>query len=199
VKRPPRAHREIVYASSSVLLRYPEQRLVDDLPILRSALSALPGRLSAPLWELATHMAATGLLDLQAAYVSTFDMQRKCCLYLSYYLNGDTRRRGEALLRFKQAYKQAGLQLTASELPDFLPALLELAASGGEPQTVELLQMHRVGVQVLHKTLAEMASPYALALEAVERALPGPPKDLFEQADRLARTGPPFELVGLPT
>ena len=42
---------------------------------------------------------------LQRDYVDTFDLSRKHALYLSYWTDGDTRRRGEVLGRFKTAYR----------------------------------------------------------------------------------------------
>ena len=41
-------------------------------------------------------------------YVDTFDLSRKHALYLSYWTDGDTRRRGEVLGRFKTAYRSSG-------------------------------------------------------------------------------------------
>ena len=44
----------------------------------------------------------------QADYVETFDLRRRCCLYLTYYTYGDTRKRGMALLQFKHLYRGPG-------------------------------------------------------------------------------------------
>jgi nitrate reductase molybdenum cofactor assembly chaperone len=38
-------------------------------------------------------------------YVETFDLRRRCALYLTYYQCGDTRKRGMAMLAFKTAYR----------------------------------------------------------------------------------------------
>ena len=69
------------------------------------------------------------LLDLEREYVETFDTRRRCTLNVSYYLFGDTRRRGVSLLRLKRLYKAAGLVLDTDELPDHLPAMLEMQPS----------------------------------------------------------------------
>ncbi len=50
--------------------------------------------------------------------METFDLRRRCALYLTYYRYGDTRKRGMAMLAFKAAYRAAGLEPTDSELPD---------------------------------------------------------------------------------
>ena len=52
------------------------------------------------------HLARRPLPELAADYVATFDHRKRCCLYLTYFAHGDTRKRGVALLRFKQTYRR---------------------------------------------------------------------------------------------
>jgi len=146
---------------------------------------------------LCDHLTSSPLLDTQARYVATFDLKRRCCLYLSYYLNGDTRRRGQALWRFQEAYRRAGLRVVGGELPDYLPALLELAATGGEGPALELMQEHRAGIHVLEAALEEAGSLYAGVVHAVDSLLPAPTTHMIATAARIARDGPPTELVGV--
>ena len=190
-------HRQVAYAAISALLRYPDEQLARDLPLLQAAAGTLPAAAGGPLLGLITHLASEPLLTLQADYVATFDQQRRCCLYLSYYRNGDTRRRGAALWRFRDAYRQAGFRLAGSELPDYLPMLLELAASGGEATAAGLMNEHREGIRMLLSALDARQSPYAGAVQALEAVLPAASPRVIAAAARLARQGPPAELVGL--
>jgi nitrate reductase molybdenum cofactor assembly chaperone NarJ/NarW len=189
--------RRVAFAAASALLRYPDEQLVSDLSVLGAATAALAPALREPFARLGDHLSARPLLDSQAYYVATFDMKRRCCLYLSYYLNGDTRRRGLALWRFQDAYRRAGYQVAQGELPDYLPALLELAASGGEAEAVDLMVEHRAGIHVLMAALDEMDSPYAGVVRAVDSLLPAPAPRLIATAALLAQEGPPSELVGI--
>ena len=75
------------------------------------------------------HLESTPLPELQADYVETFDTRRRCNLFLTYFAHGDTRKRGMALLRFKQTYLAAGFELDDAELPDHLCVVLEFAAT----------------------------------------------------------------------
>ena len=68
------------------------------------------------------HLRATEPGQLSRDYVETFDLRRRCCLYLTYYAHGDTRKRGMALLQFTHAYRTAGVTLVDGELPDHLGA-----------------------------------------------------------------------------
>jgi nitrate reductase delta subunit len=54
-----------------------------------------------------------------------FDFNTRHSPYLTWWLDGDTRRRGASLVELKQAYCAAGLVPGEQELPDFLPVVLE--------------------------------------------------------------------------
>lgn len=182
--------------AASLLLRYPGEDTLACLPMLREALAGLPGNLAAPLGFVAQHRAQTDPVVLAAEYVELFDLRRRCCLYLSYYTAGDTRNRGQALLHFAAAYRGAGFEVEGGELPDYLPAVLDLAAQAGEPGW-RLLREHRIGLDLLAQALGRHGSVYLHAVEAVRALLPAAlPTDLAAAA-ALARSGPPSEQVGL--
>ena len=61
--------------------------------------------------------------------MQTFDLGKRCALYLTFYSLGDRRDRGLALLRLKKLYRAAGLPQDGTELPDYLPVMLEFAAA----------------------------------------------------------------------
>jgi nitrate reductase delta subunit len=182
----------LVWQAASLLLSYPDEELYERRPMLREALGGgqAAGRLAAFL----DHLDAVPLRELAEHYVDTFDRRRRCCLYLTYYRDGDTRRRGGSLAELKGRYRAAGLELDSRELPDFLPIVLEFAAlHSGE----DLLIEHRAGLELLRLALLDRRSPYAAVVEAVCATLPGPsPRDRAE-AMKLARSGPPAENVGL--
>jgi nitrate reductase delta subunit len=187
----------VVFAVTANLLQYPDEHLVEVAPALRSAVDELPLWARDPLSLFLDHLEATPLLTAQADYVATFDLQRRNCLYLTYYLNGDTRRRGMALWRFQEAYASQGLGMVDGELPDFLPAVLELAATGDQTLAFALLLEHRAGLEVLQHSLADAGSAYADVVAVLNAALPAPTEAVLEAARALAEQGPPAEEVGL--
>ncbi|HEY8480816.1 MAG TPA: nitrate reductase molybdenum cofactor assembly chaperone [Spirillospora sp.] len=182
---------------ASLLLGYPDDELLRRRPLLRRAAAGLPAPAGAPLAAFLDHLDATPLPELEADYVATFDHRKRCCLYLTYYAYGDTRKRGMALLRFKQAYRAAGLVLDEGELPDHLAVVLEFAATGDLAQGRRLLLEHRAGLELLRRALAESRSPWAPVLEAVSATLPPPTARNEEAVARLVVEGPPEERVGL--
>jgi nitrate reductase molybdenum cofactor assembly chaperone NarJ/NarW len=188
--------RAVAARAASLLLRYPDPVVLAALPTVRAALPGLPGSVARPLATVAEHLAGGDPRELAAAYVDTFDFRRRCCLYLTYYTHGDTRARGQALADVAAVYRIAGFTLDGGELPDHLPAVLELAATAGEPGW-RLLHAHRVGLDLLDAALERDSSVYRHAVEAVRALLPPPRPGDDDAARRLAATGPPAEMVGL--
>ncbi|MFL6130154.1 MAG: nitrate reductase molybdenum cofactor assembly chaperone [Mycobacteriales bacterium] len=182
---------------ASLLLGYPDERLRGDEPLLRSLLATLPEPVAGPLGRFLDHLAGTPLRALEESYVETFDSRRRCCLYLTYYAYGDTRKRGLALLRLKQAYRNAGLQLGADELPDHLAVVLEFAATGDAQRGRRILLEHRAGVELLRLALTDAGSPYADVVRAVCATLPPLAGSDRDAIARLLAEGPPAEEVGL--
>jgi nitrate reductase delta subunit len=166
-------------------LDYPDEQLTARVPMLRSAVAPLPLRLAGPLDR------------QQAEYVETFDLRRRCCLYLTYFTHGDTRKRGMALLQFKHLYSRAGMTLGDDELPDHLAVVLEFAALGDATRGERLLTEYRPGLELIRLALEERGSPYAGVLQAVSATLPPVEAADREAVLRLAQQGPPGEEVGL--
>ena len=182
--------------AAALCLDYPEQHLHDQLPLLTQAAITLPPGAGRPLRRFLGHLATTDPGQLARDYVDTFDLRRRCCLYLTYYSHGDTRKRGMALLRFTAAYRAAGVTVIGKELPDHLGLVCELTARA--PDTgLALLRENRAGIELLRTALAEARSPYVDVLDTVRAVLPEPaPRDL-DLALAMARSGPPAEEVGL--
>jgi nitrate reductase delta subunit len=187
----------VAWQAASLLLNYPDEQLVGRLDLIRRGSSELPDRIGDPLRACADRLGEASLTELESDYVVTFDERRKHNLFLTYFAHGDTRKRGMALLRFKQTYLASGFELTDTELPDHLCVVLEYAATIDHDRGRQLLLDHRAGLEMLRIGLAESASPWAGAVEAVTATLPPLQGDEWEAVRRLAAAGPPEEEVGL--
>ncbi|CAM2989233.1 nitrate reductase molybdenum cofactor assembly chaperone [Prescottella defluvii] len=185
----------VVDQAASLLLDYPTPALANRLPVVEEALAELPRSAAVEsLVAFVEHLRTQPLPDLTRHYVETFDLRRKSCLYLTYYADGDTRRRGVTLVRLKQYYRRAGVEFDAADLPDFLPVVLEFSAATGDRS---LLVKHVLGLQLIRLGLTEVHSPYAALLDALLSTLPGPTAKDRDAVLALARSGPPQEDVGL--
>lgn len=185
-----------VFGCAAVLLGYPDDSFADDLAAVADAAAGLPGgRARAAIAEAAAWLGGLTTMEAAAQYVDTFDLRRGTSLYLTYYRHGDTRERGMALAALVDAYRAAGFAPTPGELPDFLPALLELAAA--HRSGAALLSEQRIGIDALRSALDKAGSPYAAVVSAVADSLPSPSRSDRDALARYRAQGPPSESVGL--
>lgn len=184
---------------ASLLIGYPDEELLGRLPVLREAAQSLPTPAGAPLLRLIDDLATADPEALRRAYVETFDYTRRCAPYLTYFAYGDTRKRGLALVQFKQAYRRAGVELSDAdaELPDHLAVVLEFGATVDLPAALALVLDHRAGLEVLRLALTGSGSRWADAIIAVCACLPPLDGEESEAVARLIEQGPPSEDVGL--
>ncbi len=183
--------------AASWLLAYPDEALLDRLDDIARVTDELPDSSGAPIRAFLDHLSGTPLLEVQQHYVVIFDMKRKACPYLSYWTDGDTRNRGRAILRFQQAYLDAGYRLGSEELPDHLSVVLEFAAVGDVLTGEALLAEHQEAIHLLRDALAAMESAYVHVLDAVVATLPPVTPAIRKRMAELAASGPPVESVGL--
>ena len=196
-RRPVEA-RARLFELTALLLGYPDRELHSAHAELTAAASEIPDDGAAvQIRTFLDWFANTPQHEVEQHYVQVFDLRRRSGLYLTYYLHGDTRKRGIALLTLKQRYKAHGLRLRAGELPDLLPVVLEFAALVGPGDGEAPLRQHRHGIELLRNALTELRSPYAQLLDAVAAALPPLTDDDRTAIAALAVDGPPVESVGL--
>ena len=100
-------------------------------------------------------------------------------------------------MRLKRLYRAAGLPLEGTELPDYLPVMLEFAAAAPRGHGEIVLREHRAALELVRLSLRDLASPYADVLDAVCRTLGARLGDERARVGGSPPTGPPQELVGL--
>ena len=194
---PAMSGRSRAFSLISMLLVYPERELWGDRSCLADEAVELDSRPRAVVERFLAEIAELGLDALQRLYVETFDFAKRSGLHLTYHRYGDRRERGMALVALKQRYVAAGLEIAESELPDYLPAMLEFAALRPEPGE-DLLLEHREAIELVREALREQESPYAHLLDALRACLPRITARQLATVRRLAAEGPPEdEMVGL--
>ncbi|MCK2213809.1 nitrate reductase molybdenum cofactor assembly chaperone [Actinomadura sp. ATCC 31491] len=192
------ADRAALFRLVSLLLQYPDPELLaarDELCRAAGELPASPARDA--LAAFTAWYRECEPMPLARSYVETFDLRRRSSLYLTYYLHGDTRRRGMALLTLKQRYRAAGLTPPDGELPDFLPVVCEFAALAGPGAGEAPLRQHHKGLELIRTALRDARSPYGLVLDALCAELPELSAAERAAVAGLALAGPPAEDVGL--
>ncbi|MDO4640863.1 MAG: nitrate reductase molybdenum cofactor assembly chaperone [Neisseria sp.] len=171
-----------VYQWFSALLCYPEAELIEALPEFQTALNEWPPlqkqthRLSGFLAYLQTH----SLRDLQERYVATFDRNRNHALYLFEHVYGEDRDRGSAMVDLLEEYRRGGFELGDTELPDYLPALLEYLAQVPSEHAQKLLGDAVHVIAHIAGKLEKNGSPYAVLLQGITELSPVKPQPLVE-------------------
>lgn len=168
----------------SVLLRYPDEAVQQAAPALADAL-ALDKQLTAgqraALQPLIDELATSDLLDLQERYVALFDRGRAVSLHLFEHVHGESRDRGQAMVDLRERYEAQGLEITAKELPDYLPLFLEYLSVLPTDRVREELAQPGLILSALADRLEEKRSPYAASMRVLAE-LAGSPGEALELA-----------------
>jgi len=181
---------------ASVLLQYPTAALFDGLDALDAyAAATSPKPTREAFGQFLTWLRATPPTEVAQHYVQTFDLRRRCALYLTYYRYGDTRKRGMAMITFKAAYRAAGFVPCEDELPDYLPMVLDFAAMA--PRGDALLRAHRSDLELVRIALRDAKTPYADVVEGLCALLPKLARHESAAVRKIWKDGPPDEGVGL--
>lgn len=159
--------KKLIFKLSSLLLQYPEESWINKEEIQEGILSIKDKYIQQSLLEFYMYLQSETLEKVTEEYVVTFDFSDKTTFYLSYSLYGDQRERGEALLRLKQKFTQAGIIYDTTELPDYLPLLLEFAYLADDKIVQELFNEYLPAIEKLTNELDKMESPYKKVIEAV--------------------------------
>jgi nitrate reductase delta subunit len=154
----------------SALLGYPDAALRGALPEIAAVIGAadgLPRPIKAALAELIGEMAQSDPYELEAAYVALFDRGRATSLHLFEHVHGESRDRGQAMVSLRETYEQAGLTLEASELPDYLPAVLEYLAVATDEEARGMLADCSHILRAIGEALVERRSRYLAVFDAL--------------------------------
>lgn len=193
----------------AALLSYPERELLDALDELEDVLEQempLNGAAKLALAPLLDRLAGTDLLTLQQEYVVTFDQNPSHALHLFEHVHGESRERGPAMVDLLQEYRTHGLEISAAELPDYLPLFLEYLSLLPDEQARNLLGQAVNVIALIGKKLARSASPYHAVFEVLENLSPvaarefpaAPVRDMDEAMSTLGPTPDGVEPLLVP-
>jgi nitrate reductase delta subunit len=198
----------IVFRALSALLSYPSEDMRRALPeiaeVIRAASPVAPAERRG-LFNLIDELSGGDLLTAEERYVDLFDRGRALSLNLFEHLHGESRDRGEAMVELKQLYQKAGFELSARELPDYLPVVLEYLSCRNLAEAREMLADCAHILTTIGRSLVARRSRYAAVLQAliviagespIDVAKVPPVKERPETLDRDWAEEPAFS--GLP-
>jgi nitrate reductase delta subunit len=154
----------------SALLRYPTPELKSELAeaerILRSE-GLLNGQHVDGVCGFLHGLRDTPQLEAESAHVDAFDRGRSTSLYLFEHIHGESRERGQAMVKLLLRYRAHGLDPSTRELPDFLPLFLEFLSTRPPAEAGKHLAEVADIVALIGRRLRRRNAPYAPVLEAV--------------------------------
>lgn len=154
----------------AALLSYPDAAMRGHLSEMREILrdeAALSAARHAELDALIDALANADPLETEANYVELFDRGRGTSLHLFEHVHGDSRERGPAMIDLAQTYEKAGLYLAPSELPDYLPAVLEFVSTQPPVEARSFLGEMAHIFNAIFSALQQRESAYASVLGAL--------------------------------
>lgn len=160
----------LLFRALSVLLSYPTPEMRQALPEIAAVVRTAPlltAREQRGLLDLVDELGRGDLLETEERYVDLFDRGRSLSLHLFEHLHGDSRDRGEAMVDLKQIYEQAGFELSARELPDYLPVLLEYLSCRDVAEARAMLADCAHILMTIGRSLIARSSRYAAVLQAL--------------------------------
>ncbi len=155
----------------AALLVYPEPELIeslDEMAVVLDAERALPKAERREVEALMSDLRRADLMDAQARYVALFDQSRSLSLHLYEHSHGELRDRGQAMVNLLNHYRSKGLEPGTTELPDFLPVLLEFLSMQPADEVRALLDQATPVVALLRARLERRGSSYAAVFRAIE-------------------------------
>jgi nitrate reductase delta subunit len=161
----------------SLLLQYPNEAYFRALPEIKSMVSGMhDGPRKASIGQFLETLSAGDEIHAQEQYTALFDMSPSTTLNVTYHLWGDGEKRARLLTRLQQEYMGAGLEKQSSELPDFLPLILEFLATVPEAKKSQEIKKGLEGVTTLVERLKPVAPHYSGLLEPLTEIAVKPEK-----------------------
>lgn len=194
----------VLFKALSALLSYPTPELraaLDEISEAVEASDLIGPAERRPLVALAREIGAGDQLEAEERYCELFDRGRAVSLHLFEHLHGDSRDRGTAMVELKALYAKAGFEVAGTELPDFLPVLLEYLSVRDIDEAHELLADCAHILEAIARGLIARRSHYAAALQAllvvagaepVDAGKIAPARERPEALDRDWREEPAF-------
>lgn len=160
----------LTYRALALLLSYPTastQALASEAAATLGQDVRIPAPIRGGLAKLAEEIGGADLYEAQESYVWLFDRTRSLSLNLYEHVHGESRDRGPAMVALLELYKSKGLELSANELPDYLPVFLEFLSTLPDDEAASLLGEAAHVLSALAERLHKRGSPFRAVFGAL--------------------------------
>lgn len=152
---------------TSHLFEYPDVSWWQDLPECHKALQEIEAQQPASVFkDFLAFVEESGAKEYEDLYVRSFDFSQNTNLYLTTQERTDFGKQSEEMHHYKELFLRNGLDVE-KQLPDYLPALLELAASLPAEKAAQVLTQIKPRVELLRTRFIDAKLPHAFLLDLV--------------------------------
>ena len=158
---------KIILKIAAQILEYPDEAWWNDLPEYRAAAQEIQAQQTREVFQdLFDYVEQVGRKNYEQEYVRKFDFSQNTNLYLTTHNRTDFGKQSNEMHDFKQLFLDNGYDLQ-KELPDYLPALLELAATVDREQAKKILDTARPKIELLRDRFIEAKLPQVFLLDII--------------------------------
>ena len=158
---------KITLKIAAFLLEYPDENWWNDFDEYREAAENLKTPQSRDVFlDLFAYVENFGRNEYEREYVRKFDFSQNTNLYLTTHNRTDFGKQSTEMFDFKNLFLDNGFDLQ-KELPDYLPAVLELAATVEREQAKKILETARPKIELLRERFIEAKLPQVFLLDII--------------------------------
>ncbi len=151
----------------SYLLEYPNEDWQKNFDEYLEAVEEIENQQTKTvLIELFDYIKKIGIGEYENLYVRSFDFSQNTNLYLTMHDRTDFGKQANEMHEYKKLFLDNGFDLD-NELPDYLPAILELTASVEKNSAKEILQFSKSKIELLRDRFIEAKLAHAFLLDIV--------------------------------
>lgn len=152
---------------AAYLLEYPDTEWWKEFDAYREAAAELQTKQSREVFlEFFDYVEQLGAKEYESQYVRSFDFSQNTNLYLTTQERTDFGKQAEEMHAYKRLFLENGFDMER-ELPDYLPAVLELAGSVPKEKAGKVLALAKGKVEVLRNRFIEAKLAHAFLLDVV--------------------------------
>ena len=152
---------------AAYLLEYPDEAWRDEFSDYRQAATELSNAQVRDVFkDYFDYVEQVGAKDYEQQYVRRFDFSQNTNLYLTTHNRTDFGKQSTEMNEFKQLFLANGYDLQ-KELPDYLPALLELASTVERDAARKIFATARSKIELLRERFIEAKLPQVFLLDVI--------------------------------
>lgn len=156
-----------VLTIAAFLLEYPDAKWWTEFPEYRAAAQELQNQQTRDVFlDLFDYIENFGAKEYEQEYVRKFDFSQNTNLYLTTHNRTDFGKQSNEMHDFKQLFLENGYDVQ-KELPDYLPALLELATIVEPAQSKKILETAQAKIELLRERFIEAKLPQVFLLDVI--------------------------------